>query len=89
MRLGMPDQRLPTDSHASVRNSMLLKSKRILAWGFWIGFTGGCGGGDPSAPVMVESAHSHYHVHGIDASHEHSHDDATLGGHEHSHEHAE
>jgi hypothetical protein len=49
----------------------------------------GCGGADSSAPIMVESEHSHYHVHAVDASHEHTHEDAPLGAHTHSHQHPE
>ena len=62
---------------------------RATAAGLLALFAGACGGNDSSGPIMVESTHSHYHVHAVDASHQHSHADGALGGHVHSHRHAE
>jgi hypothetical protein len=67
---------------------MLLRCREILVTGLMALLAMGCGG-ESSAPIMVESDHSHYHVHGVDASHEHSHGDDTVGGHAHSHRHSE
>jgi hypothetical protein len=67
---------------------MLSRSLSTLAAGLLMFVANGCGGADPSDPIMAEPKHSHYHVHAADASHEHSHaDDGSFGGHEHSHEH--
>src|SRR5688572_7438660 len=71
----------------SAKVCMPSHSGRVLTLGFVTLLGNGCGGADPSVPIMVESKHSNYHVHAVDASHEHTHDDATLGGHEHSHQH--
>jgi hypothetical protein len=68
-------------------NSALSAGK--LAVGMLTFLGAGCGGRDQalSPPIMVESEHSHYHVHAVDASHEHAHANGDVGGHEHSHEH--
>jgi hypothetical protein len=67
---------------------MLSNAKTTFAVGFMTFITAGCGGADPSDPIMAEPKHSHYHVHAPDASHEHSHADENVGGHEHAHEHS-
>jgi hypothetical protein len=68
---------------------MLTYPWRTAAVGLLTLFVGGCGGSDPSTPIMVESTHTHYHVHAADASHDHSHEEGAVGGHAHSHRHAE
>jgi hypothetical protein len=62
---------------------------RAIAAGLLALFAGGCGRNDTSEPIMLESTHSHYHVHAVDASHQHSHADGAMVGHVHSHRHAE
>jgi hypothetical protein len=67
---------------------MSLKPHATFVAGLSMLIATGCGGANPSDPVMGEKEHSHYHVHAIDASHEHSHeDDGIIGGHVHSHQH--
>jgi hypothetical protein len=73
-------------------NSLIVMStfsRQLLAAQLLIIAGSGCGksGHTGSPSIMVESKHSHYHVHAVDASHEHSHPDGAVGGHEHSHRH--
>jgi hypothetical protein len=68
---------------------MLSSVWRIVVAGLLTLLVAGCGGNDSSGPIMVEQAHSHYHVHAVDASHQHSHADGAMVGHVHSHQHSE
>lgn len=40
----------------------------------------------PAGRVMIESRHSHYHVHAPDVDHGHAHQDFPRGGHTHEHD---
>jgi hypothetical protein len=55
---------------------------------FVIGCTQSSEHSDPSlVQPMIETRHSHYHVHGTGIDHGHTHDDFAAGGHAHDHEH--
>ncbi len=53
-----------------------------------LAFLVGCGRPSDNAgeQVMVQTKHSHYHVHGGDIVHGHTHTDFVNGGHTHEHD---
>ena len=55
----------------------------------WVAIALGCsdGGSEGSNGPLLESDHSHYHVHASDVVHDHRHKEFQAGGHQHRHQH--